>query len=171
MKRTTAVVLATLFVTGVAWSKKPKEPAPVAEPVAEHAPAESGELAGIVRYRHTLMESMAKHAGMSKMILDGKVSRPSDLAAHADAMAALSADLVGLFPAGTGPDAYETHALPAVWERPDEFAAAAGAFHDATTKFAEVVHTGDLAAASTAFGDVGKGCGGCHEPFREEHHD
>lgn len=166
MKRSVAIVLASLLVTGVAWSKKPK-PAEAPAP-AQQALTGDPTLAPIVRYRHVHMESLGKHMGLAKMLLDGAVARPADLVAHADALHAGSQDLVALFPAGTGPDAFETQALPAIWETPEEFAVAAAAFEQASGTFAEVARGGDIAASTAAFGEVGMSCGGCHKPFRKK---
>jgi len=170
MKRIIAVVLATALVTGVAWAKKPKPADPAPAPTAAPAAAGDASLAPVVKYRHVLMESWGKHLGLSKMILDGGVSRPADLVAHADALAGTGKDLVALFPAGSGPDAFETEALATIWETPEEFAAAAAAYEQATAKFAEAARSGDVEAAKAAFGGVGQSCGGCHDSFRKDDH-
>ena len=168
MKRVVAAVIGTLLVSGVAWSKKPKpepaaEPAPVAAPAPEAAAVDLG---ATVKYRGALMSGLGKHMGMSKMILDGKVA--GDLSVHASALHGLAGEMKVLFPAGTGKDAFETHALPTIWERPDDFTAAWTAYDTATAAFAAAAPNGDLEASKAAFGEVGKACGGCHDTFREE---
>lgn len=61
----------------------------------------------------------------------------------------------------------KTRALPAIWERPDEFRQAFDQLQEATTRVAEVAGDGQEALAA-AVGDVGKACGDCHQSFREK---
>ena len=70
------------------------------------------------------------------------------------------------FPAGSGPEAGKTQALPAIWSKPAEFKAAIKMFSDAAPKLHAAANTGDVAAIKTAFGDVGKSCKNCHDQFR-----
>lgn len=70
------------------------------------------------------------------------------------------------FPAGTGPEAGKTRALPDIWAKPTEFKAAIKMFSDAAPKLHAAANAGDVAAIKTAFGDVGKSCKNCHDQFR-----
>jgi cytochrome c556 len=59
-------------------------------------------------------------------------------------------------------------ALPAVWEKQDEFKKASERLESEAAKLAEVSQNGDEAAVKAQIGAVGKSCGGCHETFREK---
>lgn len=70
------------------------------------------------------------------------------------------------FEKGTGPEAGKTRALPVIWEKWDDFKAAAAALGDAADKLAAAGKAGDAAAANAAFGELGRACGSCHNTFR-----
>jgi cytochrome c556 len=74
------------------------------------------------------------------------------------------------FPAGSGPEAGKTQALPAIWSKPAEFKAAMKMFSDAAPKLSAAANAGDAAAVKAAFAEVGKACKNCHEQFRAEEH-
>jgi cytochrome c556 len=59
-------------------------------------------------------------------------------------------------------------ALPAIWEKSDEFKKAAENFENEATKLAQVSKSGDEAAVKAQIGATGKACGACHEKFREK---
>ncbi|MBL6946518.1 MAG: cytochrome c [Rhodospirillales bacterium] len=71
-----------------------------------------------------------------------------------------------IFPKDSGMG--KTGALPAIWEKPDDFAQAVAAFEDASVQFAMAANGGDMGAIGAALGGLGKSCGGCHKPFREK---
>jgi cytochrome c556 len=71
------------------------------------------------------------------------------------------------FPRGTGPEAgVKTEALPAIWTKPKEFAAARQKFLSASAAFNKVARGGDVAQVRSAFGALGATCKGCHDQFR-----
>jgi cytochrome c556 len=76
------------------------------------------------------------------------------------------------FPAGTGPEAGKTRALPVIWERPEDFKAAQKVFSDAAPKLLSAANAGDVDALKSSYGELGKACKNCHDTFRapEEHH-
>jgi cytochrome c556 len=59
-------------------------------------------------------------------------------------------------------------ALPAIWEKSDEFKKAAENFENEATKLAQISKSGDEAAVKAQIGATGKACGACHEKFREK---
>ncbi len=59
-------------------------------------------------------------------------------------------------------------ALPAIWEKPDEFKKAAENFESEAAKLVQVSKSGDEAAVKAQIGATGKACGACHEKFREK---
>ena len=122
----------------------------------------------VVEYRHQVMEAAGKHMYMSKLIMQGKVDRPKDLVAHAQALNDIAMIFPELFPEGTGPDKVPTDSLASVWEKKKDFTKANKAFQDATSNLVEVAKKGDMDAYKQAFGAVGKSCGGCHDDFRKD---
>ena len=60
-----------------------------------------------------------------------------------------------------------TRALPAIWASGSDIGAKAMALRDAAAAMAGAAGT-DLAGLRGSIGDVGKACGGCHEPYRAE---
>lgn len=118
--------------------------------------------------RHQNFEAMGK---AMKSTFD-EFKRPApNLAvfkANADALAVAAAKVKGHFPKGTGPrPGVKTEALPAIWERPADFAAAADRLVGATHGYQAAVATGDLARIQQAAGAVGGSCKNCHDSFRK----
>ncbi len=73
------------------------------------------------------------------------------------------------FPAGSSPaDGIKTDALPALWEKPDEFKAAAAKFVEEAAKFNALAQAGDMAAVGAGMQALGGACKGCHDKFREK---
>jgi cytochrome c556 len=76
------------------------------------------------------------------------------------------------FPAGTGPEAGKTRALPVIWQRAEDFKAAQQVFSDAAPKLLAAANAGDFAAVKSSYGALGKACKNCHDTFRSrEDHD
>jgi cytochrome c556 len=71
-----------------------------------------------------------------------------------------------VFPAGTGPEAGKTDALPAIWTNKADFDAKAKALEDASARLLQLAQAGDEAGAKAQFPRVGQSCGGCHETYR-----
>ena len=70
------------------------------------------------------------------------------------------------FPAGTGPEAGKTRALPEVWTKPADFTAAQKMFEERAPKLLAAVKSKDAAAVQAAFKEVGGACKNCHDTFR-----
>lgn len=71
------------------------------------------------------------------------------------------------FPAGTSTaDGFKTEALPAIWEKPEEFKAAAQKLVDESAKLASLAPGGDKAAVGAQAMAMGGACKGCHDKFR-----
>lgn len=68
-----------------------------------------------------------------------------------------------LFPASSKTG--DTRALPAIWEKPNDWKAAIAKFE--TDAKAAKASTKDLESFKTAFAAAGRNCTGCHEPFRK----
>src|SRR4051795_10730206 len=122
---------------------------------------------GVVAVRQNVMDANAGHVTAIKVILTEPPDRIGLVPAQAQAIADAAAAVPELFPKGS--DQPPSNALPAVWEKPDEFRAAAQKAQELAQKLAETARGGDVKATLAAFGALGKdGCGGCHETFRKK---
>lgn len=115
--------------------------------------------------RKALMKENGAQSRIAREMMDGK--RPFDLAAAKKVFATFadSADKAkALFPetSKTG----DTAALPAIWEKKADFDAKLAKF-GADAKAAEA-SVKDVDSLKAAMGDVGKSCGGCHNPYRKK---
>lgn len=125
--------------------------------------------AALIAYRQSIMKSIGGHMGAIAMAAKGEVSFTDQVAFHALAINEMSQHLTRLFPEGSGKQAGETRALPVIWEKWDDFMAAAENLGVESAKLAEVAESGDRAAIAAQTGELGnKGCGGCHKTFREK---
>lgn len=119
-----------------------------------------------IKYRKAVMSSIGGHMGAMVGILKGGTVNTANFAVHAQGMAELSKIAATVFPEGS--DFGETAALPAIWEKPAEFATAVKMFEEAAAKLNMAAMSGDMAASGAAFGELGKACKNCHENFREK---
>ncbi len=120
-----------------------------------------------IKYRQAVMKAIGGHMGASALIVRGKISHRDQLKAHADGLLALSRDIPGLFPEGS--DFGETEAKEILWERWDDFREASDKSKTSIENFVKAVETGSEDDVVAAFREVGKGCKGCHEDFRQKH--
>lgn len=114
--------------------------------------------------RQALMKDNGKHAKTGVAMLKGET--PFDLAKAKEIFVTFehaAAKMPDLFPPNskTGGD---TTASPKIWENMDDLKARFAKL-GADAKAAEASVT-DLASFKTAFGGIGKDCGGCHEEYR-----
>ncbi|MDX1422379.1 MAG: cytochrome c [Kiloniellales bacterium] len=125
--------------------------------------------AALIAYRQSIMKAIGGHMGAIAMAAKGDVSFTDEVAFHARAINEMSMHLTRLFPEGSGKEAGETRALPVIWEKWDEFTAAAENLGTESAKLVEVAESGDRAAIAAQTGELGnEGCGGCHKTFREK---
>jgi cytochrome c556 len=173
----TLAVVAALLVAATAFSGEPKKApastsaapatAPATAPASQPAAAATPSPEAIVAYREAEMMAVAKHFKAMSMIAKGEVTRPQgEFIAHAEALHALSRDLVSQFPAGTEPGKVKTESKAEIWTDAAGFAAAAKAFEDATLKAATAARANDAQGVKDAMSAIGQSCGGCHEKFR-----
>ena len=91
--------------------------------------------------------------------------------ANADDMVGAAGKVAGGFAKGTGPEAgVKTQALPAIWEKPEEFRADADKLVKAAQAYQQAAASGNLDATKAALMAVGGACKGCHESFRAKEH-
>jgi cytochrome c556 len=136
--------------------------------LASNAVAEdSPEMAA--RYRHVVMEGVGYHMKASALVVKGEVSRTDDLKVHAKAMNDAAQYFDQLFPKGSGPDVVpKSNALPKIWEDAKGFAKANETFKKASADFLAATEGGKMEDIKSAFGALGKSCGGCHDDFRKD---
>jgi cytochrome c556 len=120
-----------------------------------------------LKYRQSIMTALKGHAGAISMQTRGLAGDPAHVSKHADAIAALAAELKTIFQEGS--DVEDSEALPAIWDEPEAFAEALADVQEAATALSEIAADGDMQAIGGAFMNVGKACKGCHDRFREEH--
>jgi cytochrome c556 len=127
--------------------------------------------AEIVKKRQDAMKANGGDMKAINEFLEKGVGTADDVKAKAGSIKEHSALIVGLFPAGTGMDdgVGKTGAKKEIWEKPDEFKAAADNLGTLAGKLEEAAATGDKQQMADAFGALGKnGCGGCHQTFRQK---
>lgn len=122
---------------------------------------------GVVKERMDLMETQKDAMKVIGEMAKGKT--PFDAAAATKAandIGSTAKKIPELFPEGTGGDANNSDALPAIWEKWDRFKANADDL--ATASDALITALGDSASEEwkPAFQKVGEACKSCHEDFR-----
>lgn len=89
------------------------------------------------------------------------------IAAKASDINTRAAKIEGHFPAGTSvDDGFDTEALAAIWQKPDDFKAAVQKLVDESAKLASLAGEGDKAAVGAQAMAMGGACKGCHDNFR-----
>lgn len=134
--------------------------------VSAFTPAAMADDAGEIKYRQSIMKSMGGHMGAIAGILKQETGNNAHLQMHSEAIMTLANITGTIFPKGS--DFGETEALPAIWEKPADFAAAVKMLQDAANTLGAATMSGDMAATGAAFGGLGKACKNCHENFREK---
>ncbi|MGP3696418.1 c-type cytochrome [Rhodobacter sp. NSM] len=124
----------------------------------------------MIEGRHGLMTLMAyelgKLGGMAKEEAPYDAEVAGDAASNLSALASVLSP--ELFPEGSGVDeAEDSEALPAIWEKPDDFAMKITQLEEATAQMQAAAGT-DLAGLQGAMRDLGSACGSCHETYRQK---
>lgn len=117
-----------------------------------------------IGYRQGIMSSVGGHMKAMISILKGGVHK-DDFRFHAHAIADLAKIVPDIFPAGSGDG--KTEALPAIWEKPDQFKQAVQKFVDAANGLSSAADSGDPSKIGPAVKALGEACKGCHDDFRE----
>jgi len=107
---------------------------------------------------------------VTRLGLDPALWRVVALALVAATIAGFAPKVPSWFPPGTGPNVGKTMAKAEIWQKPADFAAKAKAFRGAALAFNAAAKSGDMAAIKAGFGDLGKTCKACHDPYRAEKH-
>lgn len=141
-----AVLLTSIFATS-AWGTTP---APTPQQIVD-----------------ARIEDMKKLGGNLKAA--SQAATPAGAKAKIAEAIAFAETIVSRFPKGTGigdTGVTKTRALQDIWTKPAEFKAAADALTAVLKSVDAALGSGDKAKIDAAFNEVGKGCGGCHKPFR-----
>ena len=132
----------------------------------EAAPA-AAEVPPVIKERHDNFEAIGDAFKAVRGELEKDAPDFALIAAKASDINTRAQKIEGHFPAGTSTaDGFKTEALPAIWEKPEEFKAAAQKLVDESAKLASVAAEGDKAATGAQAMAMGGACKGCHDQFR-----
>jgi len=120
----------------------------------------------LVKYRQSVMKSMAAHMTAMSLVVKKQVSDRSQLAAHAAALRDLSGGLPNFFPRGTASDKTKTAAKNEIWQRFAEFEAGFVKLQRESNALAEAAKRGDAKGFDAQFENVANACAACHRTFR-----
>jgi cytochrome c556 len=126
-----------------------------------------------LKLMHDRHENMEKIGDATKAAGRTLKSGSPDIAVirtSAATIAGLAPKVPSWFPAGTGPDVGKTEAKAEIWQKPEDFAVKSRDFAKAALAFEAAAKSGDMAAVQARFGELGKTCKGCHDPYREDDH-
>lgn len=119
----------------------------------------------VIKTREADMKEMGKSLKAIKGIIDAN-GNAADVVAPANKIAEVAGLIPSLFPKGS--DQGKTGALPAIWERWDEFTKHADDLKSEATMLASAGQSGDLATVRAQFEKTAKMCGACHKDFRKK---
>lgn len=117
-------------------------------------------------YRHKLMEAIGADMSSIGTILKNGLPHTQNIAVHARSIEAASGLVESAFKAKAM--TMDTESLPVIWEKWEDFLAAARATEEAAGNLAVAAESGDMAAIGGAMRGLGRTCGGCHNTFRKD---
>ena len=112
-------------------------------------------------------QRLMKHQGANWAEIQAKLKAGNveAIAVNAEALALTAQRIPGLFPEGSLTD--KSKAKPEVWQKWDEFTAAAKNLENRATGLRDQAMKKDAAGVETTVKDFGRlACGTCHTPFR-----
>ena len=139
---------------------------PAAVTPAATPPANKQEALKLMHDRHEGMEDIGDAFKVLGREMKADAPDLEAVRTHSATVARLAPEVSRWFPPGTGPDVGKTRAKAEIWQKPEDFAAKTRAFQAATRKFDATAKSGDVAAIKAGFGEVGKTCKACHDPYR-----
>jgi cytochrome c556 len=132
---------------------------------SEAAPA--GEVPPVLKEREKNFEAIGDAFKAVRGELEKDTPDFTLIAASATDINTRAQKITGHFPAGTSADdGYKTEALATIWQKPEEFKAAAQKLVDESAKLASLAAGGDKAAVGAQAMAMGGACKGCHDNFR-----
>lgn len=159
-----ALAAALAACSGEVPADAPAKTAPADAAAAEGAPV---DVAAVLKVREDNFEAIGKAFKAVRGELEKDAPDFALIAASAGDINTRAGLITGHFPTGTSTaDGVKTEALPAIWEKPEEFKAAAQKLVDESAKLAEIAKGGDKAAVGAQAMAMGGACKGCHDQFR-----
>lgn len=146
---------------------------PAAVTPAAAAPRNKEEALKLMDERHEGMEDIGDAFKVLSREMKADAPNLEAVRTHAATVARLAPQVSRWFPAGTGPDVGKTRAKAEIWQKPEDFAAKTRAFQAAAQRFDAAAKGSDVAAIKASFGELGKTCKACHDPYRapeSDHH-
>ncbi len=121
-----------------------------------------------IEARRALMKNNGKNMKVIVGFVKKGMGTAADAAKSARMIASNIAQLPNHYPKGTaqGSGAGNTRAKAEIWTEWARFAGASAKGTELALNLAMAADTGDKGAIGKAMGALGKGCGGCHKPFR-----
>lgn len=146
--------------------------AKTATPAANASKPVSAEQAQkLFHERHEGMEKIGKANKTIRAALESGAPDLASIRSSAETISDLASKSQGWFPAGTGHEVLpKTRALPAIWQKPDDFAAKDREFSQAAHALKSAAASGDVGAIKSSFARLGKSCKACHDSYRAEEH-
>jgi cytochrome c556 len=96
-----------------------------------------------------------------------KVDWDNTIIPNADTIKQRSGFLLNWFPKGSGPEAgVKTYALPAIWQKQDDFTKIGKAAQAEAVKLDQVANSRNLDALKAEAVAMGKACKACHDSYR-----
>ena len=129
--------------------------------------APDGAEPAVLKERHNNFEAIGDAFKAVRGELEKDTPDFTLIAASASDINTRAGNIKDHFPAGTSvADGYDTEALATIWEKPEEFSAAAQKLVDESATLMTVAAEGDKAAVGAQAMTMGGACKGCHDQFR-----
>lgn len=120
--------------------------------------------ADVIKARQEGMKGQGAAMAAIKKVVEGN-GTAADAVKPAETIAATSAKVPSLFPAGSDKGA-ETWAKPEIWANKADFDMKAANTKAAAEKLAASAKAGNMDALKADFAALGGACGACHRPYR-----
>ncbi|MEE2658083.1 MAG: cytochrome c [Candidatus Latescibacterota bacterium] len=118
-----------------------------------------------VKYRERVMKSIGANMGAIGDIIKNQLPHQANIAAHGEAIRLSSTLITSAFRVKVTAN---TDALPVIWEKWEDFVAAAADLEVASKALAEIAASDDMTTIGPAVRAVGQSCGSCHRAFRRQ---
>lgn len=121
------------------------------------------------KLRESHMKLMGAHLGVLGNMAKGEAEYDAEVAAaSATTLAGLASGAHGNYwvEGSSSDEIADSRALPAIWEKREDFDAKTEALIQATSAMRDAAGT-DLAALQGAMGGLGGACGDCHKAYRK----
>lgn len=136
--------------------------------VLVRAPANRAAALKLMHDRHEGMEKIGDSFKLLGREMKANSPNLATVRKSAATIAGLAPKVSPWFPTGTGPNVGKTRAKAEIWQKPEDFAAKTRTFQAAARAFNATAKAGDVTAIKASFGELGKTCKACHDPYRAE---